>query len=157
MELNHHAKDFLSTESLLMNGLIHIPVNLIQMSWRPISLLAMHCGLVSGLSCVKGLIFSPSKTCCGTSHTIWDMDWERKLVYELKKKHTTTYSYLTKSYSCKDQEMLYPPSMSDFFILPWRCWCFVLKILIIIFFHKSMTTTTWVQTLALYALKDKLP
>ena len=85
MELNHHAKDFLSTESLLMNGLIHIPVNLIQMSWRPISLLAMHCGLVSGLSCVKGLIFSPSKTCCGTSHTIWDMDWERKLVYELKK------------------------------------------------------------------------
>ena len=70
MELNHHAKDFLSTESLLMNGLIHIPVNLIQTSWRPISLLAMHCGLVSGLSCVKGLIFSPSKTCCGTSHTI---------------------------------------------------------------------------------------
>ena len=70
MELNHHAKDFLSTESLLMNGLTHIPVNLIQTSWRPISLLAMHCGLVSGLSCVKGLIFSPSKTCCGTSHTI---------------------------------------------------------------------------------------
>ena len=119
-ELNHHAKDFLSTESVLMNGTIHIPVNLIQMSWRPSLIAAMHCGLVLGLSCVKGLIFSPSKrhTYCG-HFTIWYMDWEREKNLCMKLKNIPL---LTPPYHdiLLMQRLLkrcyYPPSMSDFYL-----------------------------------------
>ena len=91
-----------------MKEITHIPVNLIQMSWKPNSHVPMHCGLVLGLSCVKGLIFSQSKTAysshivinftiCGT-FTIFYTDWMReraKFVYELnllkKIKHISYY------------------------------------------------------------------
>lgn len=51
----------LSTGSLLTNGIIHIPVNLIQMSWLIISVSKIPCGLALPVFYVKGLIFSPSK------------------------------------------------------------------------------------------------